>query len=95
VERADIELAFIRTLSIHGLNLGSLAPQVRRERVRVSIITQGLQDQSFDGQQTYEQAFWLCYGSPVELRGEKWPAHKPVDDSDEEGEDDEDLAPLE
>jgi hypothetical protein len=83
MEKGDIELALIRTLSVRGLILGGLAASVRRERIRIAIIKQGMQDVKIDGEQTYEQAFWLCYGSMVELRTHERPVD-PKPDEDEE-----------
>lgn len=69
-ERADIEMALIRILSVHGLILSSanMSAADRRERIRVSIMEHRCQHGMFNAELTYAQAYKRCYGQPVELR---------------------------
>ena len=91
MEKGDIELAFIRTLSVGGLILGGIAAPLCRERIRVAIIKRGLTHASFDGSQTFEQAYWLCYHSKVELRTHE----RPIDPKPDEDEDDDEDSVVE
>ena len=72
----------IRTLSVRGLILGGLPPLVTRERIRIAIIEQRLTYRSFDGAQTFEQAYWLCYCAQVEMRSV--PRAVIIDDDEDE-----------
>ena len=70
VERADIEMALIRILSVHGLILSSenMSTADRRERIRVTIMEHRCQHGMFNEELTYAQAYKRCYGQSVELR---------------------------
>jgi hypothetical protein len=70
VERADIEMALIRILSVHGLILSSenMSTADRRERIRVTIMERRCQHGMFNDELTYAQAYKRCYGQSVELR---------------------------
>ena len=70
VERADIEMALIRILSVHGLILSSenMSTADRRERIRVTIMERRCQHGMFNKELTYAQAYKRCYGQSVELR---------------------------
>jgi hypothetical protein len=66
---SDTELAFIRALSVGGINFsGGLSPLDKRERIRGAILSQNLEQASFEGEETYAQAFERCYRSPLERR---------------------------
>ena len=99
-ERSDIEMAFIRILSVHGLILsGAISEADRRERIRVAILQQGLTIKPFGDGRTYSEAYRECYGSALDLRRasrdhDKKPVEDPaivaeeaVDDDEEEEED--------
>jgi hypothetical protein len=83
VERADIEMALIRILSVHGLILSSetMSAADRRERIRVTIMEHRCQHGMFNEELTYAQAYRRCYGRPVELR--KTPRPEPAGPTEE------------
>ncbi len=65
----DIEMSFLRTLSVHGFMFsGDLSPQDRRERIRVAIIQQRLSIERFSDRLTFAQAFRECYAQPLDMR---------------------------
>ncbi len=70
VERADIEMALVRILSVHGLILSSetMSAADRRERIRVTVMERRIQHAMFNEDLTYGQAYKRCYGRSVELR---------------------------
>jgi hypothetical protein len=68
-ERDDIEMSFIRTLSVHGLILsGAISAEDRRERIRLAIFTQRLEAAPFDGTRNFAQAYEFCYDRPLDMR---------------------------
>jgi len=69
-DRADIELAFIRILSVGGLVLSGdgISKSDCRERIRCAILERGLDRTMFDSFLTFEEAYRRCYGAPLELR---------------------------
>ena len=83
VERADIEMALIRILSVHGLILSSetMSAADRRERIRVTIMEHRCQHGMFNEELTYAQAYKRCYGRSVELR--KTPRPEPAAPTEE------------
>lgn len=66
----DIELEFIRELSVAGNNIGScLSSEDRRERIRVAIYAGQLHGKKFrDTDMTYAAAYRKCYGRDLESR---------------------------
>lgn len=66
----DIELAFIRQFSVHGIQLGGAMSQAdRKERIRIAIMREQFQDRLFpDARMTYGEAFRFVYGEPCEKR---------------------------
>jgi hypothetical protein len=77
-ERADIEMSFIRMLSVNGLILsGNLSMENRRERIRAAIVGQNLKDCPYDSEISFGEAYSRCYSQSVALRrGE--PDHGPL-----------------
>jgi hypothetical protein len=77
----DTELAFIRILSGGGVKLsGGIPAQDKRERIRVAILSQNVENKSFAFgpdhiMETYAQAFERCYGTRLELRGARRDPH--------------------
>jgi hypothetical protein len=78
---SDIEMSFIRTLSVNGVILsGTLSVEERRERIRVAIIQQRLAVERYSEQLTYAQAYQRCYDRPLEMRRVERDAHqRPTD----------------
>jgi hypothetical protein len=69
-ERADIEMAFIRMLSVNGLILsGDLSMENRRERIRAAIVGRNLQDCPYDSEISFGEAYSRCYAQNVASRG--------------------------
>jgi hypothetical protein len=65
----DLEMAFVRSLSVHGTVLsGDLSAEDKRERIRVAILMQRRENTELEPGLTYAQAFRRCYGTPIELR---------------------------
>lgn len=65
----DIELAFVRMLSVNGRVLaGSLSAADKRERIRVAILQMGLLHKIFQGSETFAEAFERCYQMAVDQR---------------------------
>jgi hypothetical protein len=67
----DTEMAFIRTLSVHGLILsGNISQEDKRERIRTAILSQHLERHCFNAlsSETYAEAFRRCYGRSLEMR---------------------------
>jgi hypothetical protein len=97
VERADIEMALIRILSVHGLVLSSenMSTADRRERIRVTIMERRCQHGMFNEELTYGQAYKRCYGQSVELRKSPRPeaagpeVPEPAEEGDSDSETDE------
>lgn len=69
-DRADIEMAFVRILSVGGLVLASsdVAAIDKKERIRVAIMKHNLKDTPFDETRTYGEAYLVCYRTSVEKR---------------------------
>ena len=68
-EREDIEMSFIRTLSVNGLILsGALSAEDRRERIRIAIFEQQLNAKMFGDELTFAQAYQRCYNRSLEMR---------------------------
>jgi hypothetical protein len=69
-ERADIEMAFVRILSVGGLVLASadVAAIDKKERIRIAILKHNLKDSPFDATRTFGEAYLICYRTSVEKR---------------------------
>lgn len=69
-ERRDIEMAFIRILSVGGLILSGdgMSHDDRRERIRVAIYDQNLEHKAFDSEFTFGQAYKQCYHRAIDMR---------------------------
>jgi hypothetical protein len=66
---SDMEMSFIRTLSVNGVILsGAFSDEERRERIRVAIYQQRLAVERYSDQLTFAQAYQRCYDRPLELR---------------------------
>jgi hypothetical protein len=75
----DTEMAFIRSLSVHGLTFaGEMSQEDKRERIRIAICSQNLENAKFNHGETYGQAYQRCYGRPVEMRRMPRNAHQPA-----------------
>ena len=70
----DLEMAFVRQLSVHGLRLTpELSQEARRERIRVAILMHNLEGKTMgygpDHQrETYGAAYARCYGEQLDQR---------------------------
>ena len=80
-EQHEIEMSFIRTLSVRGLVLGGpISPADRRERIRVAILAEKLDREPFAENMSFAQAYKLCYNRPLNLRRVARDRHqRPVD----------------
>lgn len=65
-----IDLQFIREFSVNGTQLtGPISSDQRRERIRVEIWRNKRGVEPFyDSHMTYAEAYYVCYGKPLDLR---------------------------
>lgn len=79
MNRADIELSFIRAFQVGGMQLGAaVSIAEKHQRVRLSIYRQGLQAEIFPGMTcTWAEAYRLWSGKNLEQRAKPRPSNKP------------------
>lgn len=100
MDRDDLLMYFVLALQSRGTTLdGALSSADQRERIRIAILSQKLENRPFalSVSQTYGEAFQRCFGMAVNQRTRPRDAYgRPVaqvkrhgpDDDDDGGEDD-------